>query len=56
MTKLSGFETSCMEDEKKRVMDEVRHCEDGTTSFEAYMPCYENTARSSGRRAKACLA
>ena len=56
MTNFSALETSCLRDKKRRVMDEVRHCEDGTTRFEAYMPCYENTARSSGRRAKACLA
>jgi hypothetical protein len=37
-------------------MDKVWHCEDGTTSFEPRVLFFEVTARSSGRRAKACLA
>ena len=55
MKNVSAFEESCMRDEKERLMDEVRHCDYCSTSIEEHMCCYEETARSSGRRSKACF-
>ncbi len=55
MENLSEFEKSCLRDEKERLMDEVRHCDYCSTSMADHMHCYEETARSSGRRSKACF-
>ena len=55
MKNVNAFEASCLQDEKERLKDEVRHCDYCSTSMEKHMHCYEKTARSSGRRSKACF-
>ena len=55
MRELSEHETICLRDEKERLMDEVRSCDFCSTSMAEHSRCYEETARASGRRSKACL-
>ena len=55
MRNVSEYEKTCLRDEKERLQDEVRHCDYCSTSIDEHMHCYEETARSSGRRSKACF-
>ena len=47
---------ACCTTEKKRLMDELRTCDYGTSSPEERHLCYREAARQSGRRARACIA
>ncbi len=47
---------ACCTTEKKRLMDELRQCDYGTSSPEERHLCYREAARQSGRRAKSCIA
>ncbi len=55
MENVSDSEHNCLQDEKVRLMDEVRHCDFCSTSMAEHMHCYEETARASGKRAKDCF-
>ncbi|MCG8566147.1 MAG: hypothetical protein MI747_13800 [Desulfobacterales bacterium] len=46
---------ACCTKEKKRLMDELRVCDYGTTSPEERHLCYREAARQSGRRARTCI-
>ncbi len=55
MKNVSDSERNCLQGEKDRLMDEVRHCDFCSTSMAEHMHCYEETARASGRRSKDCF-
>jgi hypothetical protein len=55
MKEISDHTLSCLRDEKERLMDDVRRCDFCSTSTAEHSHCYEETARESGRRSKACL-
>ncbi len=55
MRDISEHESNCLRDEKERLMDEVRQCDFCSTSMVEHSRCYEETAKASGRRSKACL-
>ena len=55
MENVSDSEQNCLQDEKDRLMDEVRHCDFCSTSMAEHMHCYEGTARASGKRSKDCF-
>lgn len=55
MREISEHESICLRDEKERLMDEVRHCDLCSTSLAEHSRCCEETAKTSGRRSKACL-
>lgn len=55
MKEVSEYESSCLRDETERLRDEVRRCDFCSTSMAEHSHCYEETAKASGRRSKACF-
>ena len=46
---------ACCVAEKKRLTEELRQCDYGTSSPEERHACYRSAAKRSGRRAKKCM-
>ncbi len=55
MKNVSDSERNCLQGEKDRLIDEVRHCDFCSTSMAEHMHCYEETARASGKRSRGCF-
>ena len=55
MKHASQHTLDCLRDEKERLMEDVRRCDFCSSSMAEHAHCYEETARASGRRSKACF-
>jgi hypothetical protein len=55
MKNYSEHEANCLRDERDRLVDEVRRCDFCSTSMAEHRHCYEETAKASGRRSRACM-
>ncbi len=55
MTTRIDHTNKCCSLEKQRLMEELRKCDLCSTSYAEFQRCYSETARESGRRARACM-
>lgn len=55
MKDIDANSMACLNDERKRLHDEIRKCDFCSSSVEEHSHCYEETARDSGQRSKACF-
>jgi len=55
MKHVSEHTLDCLRDEKKRLVEDVRRCDYCSSSMAEHSDCYEETAKVSGRRSKACF-
>jgi hypothetical protein len=46
---------TCLKDEKERLLEDIRRCDHCSTSMDEHSQCYEETAKASGNRSRACF-